>query len=674
MTRRAVHRDEIDLTRWPHVDGSTLTDKKRALLARRSEAIHRYIAGATLTDIRASCGIGKGQFYHLLDRCLQTHEDGTLFGYRGLIPYGRQDSYTRSKALPAKQVNHRGGNVGAFGLLLEAHPGLSAWLKRKIRERVVLLEQLGTDTGLKLRMNGISRLHGAFMIECRSLGLNANDYPFTTESVARRSLAKAYRDGVLAEFGRAARASGATHLKGMPVQRQAPWPGRAFEVVEFDGHRLDLRLKIVITDPLGFEQQFEIERIWLLAILDVYSRAILGYHVSLEREYNRHDVVRTVINALVPHVPRQFVLPELANAAQDGFPSGKFPETAYAQWTWFKMDGAKANGADDVRHALTEFIGCFIDVGPSYSPDDRPYIERFFGTIATRLSSRLPGFTGSHPADLRRALSDPKGDLRLCVSLTELEDLLEATLAAYNATPHDGLNGRTPLEAVAHSIRVQGHWLSWLPEARRRGIYLMHTPKRARVRAYLTQGQRPHVNFFGVRYTNLVLAASTALIGTELKLYYDSHDLRTIHAIARDGADMGLLKAQGVWGELVHDLALRQEILRQRGRKHSATLDGQFVHAFVEAKKRAAGTSRRAGSELAKTLRTLAQPSRMPTSAPSPAEPAMTTDHRSPTPQPVVRIEPRSVPVSGRIEPQVLQIGSGFSGSLEELLAALKPQ
>lgn len=41
-----------------------------------------------------------------------------------------------------------------------------------------------------------------------------------------------------------------------------------------------------------------------------------------------------------------------------------------------------------------------------------------------------------------------------------------------------------------------------------------------------------------------MLAANTTLIGTELKLYYDSDDLRTIHTIARDGTDMELLKAQ----------------------------------------------------------------------------------------------------------------------------------
>ena len=138
-----------------------------------------------------------------------------------------------------------------------------------------------------------------------------------------------------------------------------------------------------------------------------------------------------------------------------------------------------------MRHALADFIGCFLDAGPTRTPDDRPYVERFFGSIAASLSSRLPGYTGTNARDLRRALADPKGDLRLYVSLAEIEELLEASIAAYNAMPHDGLNGRTPLEAVEHSVRGRGAILNWLPEAKRRTLCLMQTPKRATVRGYL---------------------------------------------------------------------------------------------------------------------------------------------------------------------------------------------
>ena len=65
----------------------------------------------------------------------------------------------------------------------------------------------------------------------------------------------------------------------------------------------------MVRDPLGFEQEFEIERIWVLVVVDVWSRAVSGYPVSLNRDYSRYDVIRTIKNALAPHRPRLFTLP-----------------------------------------------------------------------------------------------------------------------------------------------------------------------------------------------------------------------------------------------------------------------------------------------------------------------------------------------------------------------------
>jgi len=60
---------------------------------------------------------------------------------------------------------------------------------------------------------------------------------------------------MLRNFGVAAHSAGATHLKGLPrVDDQifSPTAKRPYRVVEFDGHRLNIRLKVVIPDPLGF--------------------------------------------------------------------------------------------------------------------------------------------------------------------------------------------------------------------------------------------------------------------------------------------------------------------------------------------------------------------------------------------------------------------------------------
>jgi hypothetical protein len=317
-------------------------------------------------------------------------------------------------------------------------------------------------------------------------------------------------------------------------------------------------------------------------------------------------VIRTIEAALEPHCLRTFTLPGVGYGALGGFPSSKFPELGFATWQWFKLDNAKANLAEDVRYALREFVGCYIDAGPAYTPDDRPYIERFFGSIVANLSSRMQGYTGSNARDVRRALSDPLGDLRLYVSLEEIEELLEAAIATYNATPHDGLNGRTPLQAVEYSVHSAAALLNWLPESKRRTLCLMHEPKRAIVRGYLAQGQRPHVNFYGVRYTNDVLASTTTFLGQELRLYYNSQDLRSVRAFAADGGEIGVLKAQGAWGEIAHDLKLRQEIVRLRGSKRLASnLNQEYLTQFIEEKMAKAKRTRRGASDLTKTLRTL---------------------------------------------------------------------
>jgi transposase InsO family protein len=650
MNRRRV-APELDPAVWPAFDASALSKKQLATFTARRQAIELYAANAALTQIEASTGVARCQVYRLLDHCLAPHDDGRVFGWRALVPYARVADYQRVAKVRVSRDGAGSGAVGAFGLLLQANPELAAWISECVSAKRVAVEQISTDKGLRTRLSGLKHLHTDFLRQCRALGLTAADYPFSTDRMGIRSLSATVRAQCLRSFGRVARLAGATHLKGMPdLDATAPAAMQALDVVEFDGHRLDVRLKVVVRDPLGFEQEFEIERIWLLVIIDVWSRAVLGYHVSLNREYSRYDVIRTIEAALEPHRARVFTLPGVGYGALGGFPSAKLPELGYATWQWFKLDNAKANLADDVRHALAEFVGCFIDAGPTHTPDDRPYIERFFGSVAANLSSRLPGYTGSNARDVRRALADPKGNLRLYVALTELEELMEAALATYNATPHDGLNGRTPLEAVEHSVRGRGAMLNWLPEAKRRTLCLMQTPKRATVRGYLHQGQRPHINFHGVRYTNAVLASTASFLGQDLRLYYNSQDLRTVRAFAADGAEIGVLKAQGAWGEIAHDLKLRQEIIRLRGRKRLASaLTHEFLAQYVEQKFAKAKRTRRAASELTQTLRTLAA---APTSMTEAAATSVAVpDVATPSPP-------------ARVEPERLSIGSGYVGSI----------
>jgi len=645
----------LDLGAWPEFDSSALTKNQRKTFDARRKALELYSANVVVVAIEEQTAVNRRQIYRLIAACASQHPDGRVFGWRALVPYTHVAVYRRTAK--AQRRRDGAGAVGAFGHLLQAYPSLQQWIAEQIRAKRVSVDQLSTDDGLRLRVRGLTKLHTGFLDRCRELSLSAADYPFNTEHMGIRALATAVRAECMRTFERGAHLAGAIRLKGLPSDPgSTPAAQQALDVVEFDGHRLDVRLKVVVRDPLGFEQEFEIERIWLLVIVDVWSRAVLGYHVSLGHEYSRYDVIRTIENALAPHRARQFTLPGVGYGVRGGFPSGKLAELGYATWQWFKLDNAKANLAADVQHALADFIGCIMDAGPAHSPDDRPYIERFFGTVASNLSSRLPGFTGTNPQDIRRALADPKGNLRLYVSLNELEDLLEAALAHYNAAPHNGLNGRTPLEAVEHSVRGRGAMLNWLPETKRRTLCLMHTPHPATVRGYLDQGQRPHVNFHGVRYTNSLLASTALFLGKKLRLYYNSQDLRTVRAFAHDGAEVGILKAQGAWGEIVHDLKLRQEVVRLRGRKHLAgAMNHDGLTKFIDDKLAKAKRSRRGASELAQTLRALAA---APTSVSPPAPPSAAPPGASSESSGATAAAP------ARVKPRKLSIRSGYVGTL----------
>ena len=125
------------------------------------------------------------------------------------------------------------------------------------------------------------------------------------------------------------------------VERVATWP---YEVVEFDGHKIDLRLTLRIDDPFGFETLLVLHRIWILVLFDVASRAVIGYALALGREYNKDEMAVALQSALTPHRTRDSKIPALRVRAGGGFPSEVIPETAWACWNPLRFGSGIAPG------------------------------------------------------------------------------------------------------------------------------------------------------------------------------------------------------------------------------------------------------------------------------------------------------------------------------------------
>ena len=69
-------------------------------------------------------------------------------------------------------------------------------------------------------------------------------------------------------------------------------------VVQFDGHKIDVRLTLVIPDPFGMETIIELHRIWILVVTDVLTKAALGYYLALGLEYNKDDFAEAIQAAI----------------------------------------------------------------------------------------------------------------------------------------------------------------------------------------------------------------------------------------------------------------------------------------------------------------------------------------------------------------------------------------
>lgn len=140
--------------------------------------------------------------------------------------------------------------------------------------------------------------------------------------------------------------------------------------------------------------------------------------------------------------------------------------------------------------------------------------------------------------------------------------MIEVLIGDYNGEPHQALDGKTPLEAMAYSMAKYRHQVRSLPVIARANLCLLQEAKIVTVKGLLKRGTRPHVNFCSVRYTSPLLASSPALVGKKLRIYYDVRDIRVVRAFFDDGTELGVLTAARPWCFTPHSLRVRQEIFK----------------------------------------------------------------------------------------------------------------
>lgn len=547
------------ISQWPTVIASDLPEYVREQFERRRMAVEMYFAGMLLKDIQAKTGIQGSSVRWFVDRCLLNAGDGRMYGFRALIPGLHIKEYERTAPVTGKLPHAHGGYSGALMAVFDRFPNLPEMLKD-----VVLKRHKFSHVYEKKITAGT--LHHLFLSCLEELGVKKTEWPFNTRFLGQRSIVKFMKKVLDAHFERGVEArensTARAHLavgtgKAGFIKFEEP-----LDAVEVDAYHIDQFMTVVLTGKSGEEVELVLNRLWLLALVDVVSTAVLSYYVVYRTEVRADDVLtllRTTIGR--PWEPMNLTISGLRYPSDGGLPSGKIPEFKGALWSALLVDGALVNLANSVSERARREIGCMVNWGLPGHFERRPNVERTFGEIARKVFHRMPSTTGSSPG--RGRSDDAEGQaIRYRIRAEEAHEQIDVFFANHNATPSEGLSFVAPLEYLQQTLNARGsHYLVRLPPY---GVEGMNSPLaciiRPTVRGGPKSGRRPHVTIDRVRYTSPILARAAWLVGVQLKVVIDEDDMRQVRAFLPNGAELGFLRAHGKWGVTKHSRSTRKAI------------------------------------------------------------------------------------------------------------------
>lgn len=567
FSRDSLPSEIKDTACWPSVDPEALNEKDKNLYQKREDAVSLYMSGAAHKIITKKTGVSRTQTVKLVRTCLKIHPDGKIFGFRALIPYLRQKYYLRTTEL---QKNlKKSGYSGMLNKLFNRYP----LIKEKVDDVFLKRARDGKVHESKIPVKSIQKI---FIDACRAAGIGSDQYPFNTEYHGLRGLGYYLRNLFNLHFSEAVKARhGGDTAKTLNTVGSGPSKEgvtRPYQRVEFDGHKLDLFMVVEIPTIYGDVNYEVVERLWLLTVIDSFSRAILGYTISMATEYSQYDVLQAFKRSIIPWKPRRFSITGLDYKNGAGFPSGTIEQYAWARWNEIAYDNANANLAEATKKTLKDTIRCQINAGPVKTPERRGILERWHHTLEDNGFHRLPSTTGYDPSDTRR-VNPEKAAKEHRIKFDHVLELLEVLIANYNATPHSGIGYKTPLEMLTYYASQDYALINRIDTSERFMVNRLDYRISVTVKGKVEEGRRPYIQFLDVRYRNDVLSCSPHLIGQKLSCFVNTDDLRTMVAYLPDGSELGILVANGKWGVTPHTLKMRKTITALKKRKIIDYLD-----------------------------------------------------------------------------------------------------
>lgn len=317
-------------------------------------------------------------------------------------------------------------------------------------------------------------------------------------------------------------------------QRFAPRPGRLVVERPLDLIQIDHTLAdVLVVDEMDSAKV--IGRPWLTLAIDVATRVVLGYYLSMDAP-SSVSVAMCLAHAMLPKVENE--------QEPDLWPMYGKPREILVD-----------NGKDFRSAALQrgcEQHGIKLSWRPVREPHYGAHIERLMGTFM-RMVHSLPGTTFSSP----KGRGDYASERHACLTLKELRSwLVEKICHSYHVRRHRML-GMPPLLAWEHALLQEDgtYGLPAMPmdrEALRRDFYPF-------VRRRL---QRTGVSFRSSRYWHEALA-SMIHPEREATVHYDPDDPSRVWI---EGDDDSLIEATAVAGRAKGEMATYTPTVNERAR------------------------------------------------------------------------------------------------------------
>ena len=251
------------------------------------------------------------------------------------------------------------------------------------------------------------------------------------------------------------------------------------------------------------EHRQSIGRPWLTLAIDVASRAVIGFSVSLE------NPSALSVSLVLSHA----VLPKTSWLADRELQTLDWPMAGLPRL--IHVDNAKEFHSQALVRGCQEY-SIAIEHRPRRQPHLGGHVERLVGTMMGAVHL-LPGTTFSNVSEKGSYDSES----RAALTLPELERWLALQIAGvYHLTVHSAL-GKTPLEAWREGVAKRKQPLRYPPSAET--FFLDFLPAESRI------VQRDGIHFHQIRYWDNVLSPWAGMLKKPLWVKYDPRNLSRVY-------------------------------------------------------------------------------------------------------------------------------------------------